>query len=140
MLNSILMPVLVQVFLTLIVWWGVFYTRFKEAISKQVPPEKFQTRADVNQLLVDSQNVNNNLINLCELPVLFYVLALISFITGITTPFILGAAWLFVVGRIAHSIIHCTYNHVMQRFYAYFISTLSLQVLFVAICYSLLAG
>ena len=35
------------------------------------------------------------------------------------TKVTLGLAWLFVALRIVHSAIHCTYNKVIHRFYAY---------------------
>jgi hypothetical protein len=36
------------------------------------------------------------------------------------------AAWWFLAFRVLHSVIHCTYNKVLHRFAAYFVSALAL--------------
>jgi hypothetical protein len=40
--------------------------------------------------------------------------------------FYLDAAWIFVAFRALHSLVHCTVNIVMLRFWLYAISTLAL--------------
>lgn len=134
---TIIWPLLMQVLLSLLVWWTVLVSRFREAGRKQIAPQKLSTRQQAQSLLTDSANPNNNLINLFELPVLFYVLCLLMIITNTVTTGMVICCWLFVAGRAVHSVIHMTYNHVMHRFYAYFISTLSLQVLFGLFVYQL---
>jgi hypothetical protein len=47
---------------------------------------------------------------------------------------------LFVVLRIAHSCIQCTYNKVMHRFYAYLTGGLVLWTLWGVLAYGLLQG
>jgi hypothetical protein len=71
-------------------------------------------------------NPSDNLKNLFELPVLFYALALLLFVTNGVDAAHLAAAWLFVILRIAHSLVHCTFNRVMVRFSCYFVSSLAL--------------
>jgi hypothetical protein len=76
--------------------------------------------------LPGSANASNNLKNLFELPVLFYLAVLLSMVLMIQDPVLVVLAWVFAVFRVIHSLIHCTYNTVMHRFIAYAISCLAL--------------
>ena len=58
---------------------------------------------------------NRNLMNLLELPVLFYVVCLGFYVTGTATTLALVLAWAYVVLRVLHSAIHLTYNNVFHR-------------------------
>jgi len=40
-------------------------------------------------------------------------------------------AWGFVILRVVHSAIHCSYNRVMHRFFAYLISCLFLMFMWI---------
>jgi hypothetical protein len=55
---------------------------------------------------------NRNYMNLLELPVLFYVCLLIQYVSEAETQ---NLAWVYVALRIAHTLIHLTYNNVMHR-------------------------
>jgi len=61
----------------------------------------------------------NNLKNLFEVPILFYGLCLYLFVSGNVDTAYVVAAWLFFLFRAFHSIVHCTKNIVMLRFYLY---------------------
>jgi hypothetical protein len=65
-----------------------------------------------------SRLVANALANQFEVPVLFYVAALIALFFG-PTLIEAGLAWLFVISRYVHAYIHVTDNHVIRRFFAY---------------------
>ena len=71
-------------------------------------------------------NPSDNLKNLFELPVLFYALALLLFVTNRVDATYVAAAWAFVVFRAAHSVVHCTFNRVMVRFSCYLAASLAL--------------
>jgi hypothetical protein len=58
---------------------------------------------------------NRNLINLLEVPVLFYVVCLCLYVTHQTQPGLLWLAWTYVALRVAHSLVHLTTNNVMHR-------------------------
>ena len=70
-------------------------------------------------------NPSDNLKNLFEIPVIFYALALVLFVTGQVDAVYVGAAWVFVVFRALHSAVHCTINVIMVRFNLYLVSTLA---------------
>ena len=72
---------------------------------------------------------NRNYMNLLELPLLFYVVCLLIYATGSTTPTMLQVAWAYVALRVVHSAIHLSYNHVFHRFLAFALSNVVLVVL-----------
>ena len=84
---------------------------------------------EAKQLLKDVAGPSDNLVNLFEIPVLFYVALIILYVTDFSSVFYLVLAWAFVLLRYAHSLIHVTYNRVMHRFAVYFAGTLLLWVI-----------
>jgi hypothetical protein len=75
------------------------------AIDKEAWPER-------------SRLVANALSNQFEVPVLFFVAALVSLYFGPTLIEMI-VAWLFVISRYVHAYIHVTTNHVVHRFSVY---------------------
>ena len=74
---------------------------------------------------------NRNLINLLELPVLFYVVCLAFYVTGKLDAAALYLAWAYVGLRAAHSVIHLTYNNVFHRLSAFAASDVVLVALWI---------
>lgn len=72
---------------------------------------------------------NRNYMNLLELPVLFYVAGILIYVTGGATPAMLMTAWVYVGLRVLHSLIHLTYNHVIQRMLVFAASNVVLVAL-----------
>ena len=50
---------------------------------------------------------------------LFYAAVFVAMLTDLVTPISIALAWAFVVLRVLHSAVHCTYNRVMHRFVLY---------------------
>jgi hypothetical protein len=61
--------------------------------------------------------------------VLFYATCLYLYVTQQVDNLYLVLASCFLVFRIIHSVIHCSYNQVMHRFYAYLLASLMLGVI-----------
>ena len=63
---------------------------------------------------------NRNFMNLLELPMLFYAVCVALYVTLSVDPVAVALAWLYFVLRVAHSLVHLTYNNVFHRlgFYA----------------------
>lgn len=127
--KPILIPLLVQVLLTFSVWVYLYARRIPEIRRNAIDPQKLQDRAAAHALLPDSANASNNLKNLFELPVLFYAAVLLSLVLMIQDPALVRLAWGFVLLRIVHSTVHCTYNNVTHRFIAYALSSVLLLLL-----------
>ena len=117
--KPMLLPILAQVFLTFAVWIYMYVTRLSEIRRKNINPQDLDTRVNGQALLTDSPRQADNLKNLFEMPVLFYVAALLSMVLMIQDAFLVRLAWGYVALRYVHSFVHCTYNRVMHRFMAY---------------------
>ena len=69
------------------------------------------------------------MMNLLELPVLFYVACLTYYVTDRVNGTALALAWTYVGLRIVHSAIHLTYNRVRHRLVAFAASNVVLVML-----------
>ena len=74
---------------------------------------------------------NRNYMNLLELPTLFFAVCLMFYVAGRVDLAALVTAWTFVGLRVAHSVVHLTYNNVMHRLSAFAASNVALGILWV---------
>lgn len=125
--DLILQPMLGMMVLTAIVWFVLYAKRIPAMKKAGVPVQTYTTPDKTTDLLPETVNYPaNNFKNLFELPVLFYGLCLFLFVTGAVDTSYVVAAWLFFAFRVLHSVVHCTSNVVMLRFYLYAAAALAL--------------
>ena len=74
---------------------------------------------------------NRNFMNLLELPLIFYVGCIVLYVTLSVDVVALALAWLYFVLRVAHSVVHLTYNNVVHRLALYAASSMVLLALWV---------
>jgi hypothetical protein len=74
---------------------------------------------------------NRNYMNLLELPMLFYAVCLVLYVTTGASLLAVYVAWAYVALRGVHSIIHLSYNHVLHRLAAFTLSNVALVSLWV---------
>ena len=74
---------------------------------------------------------NRNYMNLLELPMLFYVVGIVLYVTGGASTLTIAVAWAYVALRVVHSLIHLSYNHVLHRLAAFTLSNVALVLLWV---------
>jgi hypothetical protein len=74
---------------------------------------------------------NRNYMNLLELPMLFYVVCIVLYLTAGSSTTTTALAWAFVALRVVHSLIHLTYNRVVHRLTAFTASNVALVMLWV---------
>ena len=122
---TIFYPVLAMISLTALVWIYMFVVRIRYfASNKKANPQKMPTRSKMSAGLPDEINqASDNFSNLFEMPILFYVLCFIGFAFRLVDSSIYYVAWAFVILRIIHSLIQCTYNNVNHRFIVYILSS-----------------
>jgi hypothetical protein len=124
--TAIFSPFFATIFLTLIVWVYMYIRRIQFITSRKISPKDIAVPGALAQLSPPGvSNPSDNLKNLFEIPILFYAIVLYLFIRQQVDITYLNAAWTFVVFRILHSAVHCTFNLVMLRFYLYLCSTLA---------------
>lgn len=125
--EMILQPVLAMIVLTAIVWVYLYARRIPAMKKAGKPVQAYTIPERVSEFLPEEVNfAANNFKNLFELPVLFYALCLFLYVTGQVDAVSVTAAWIFVGFRVLHSVIHCTFNIVMLRFYLYLGGALAL--------------
>jgi hypothetical protein len=83
---------------------------------------------------------NRNYMNLLELPMLFYVVCIVLYVTAGASTTTIVLAWAFVVLRITHSLIHLSYNRVVHRLAAFTASNVALVVLWATAGFHLAAA
>ena len=81
-----------------------------------------------------------HLANLLEVPVLFYVVTLIAFVTGQSSLAVVALCWAYVGARGIHSIIHLTSNKVLWRSRIFGLSWVALVALMVTVLAGLILG
>jgi hypothetical protein len=119
-------PFFSMLLLTLIVWFAMYARRIPFILKYQLRPEQL-TALELARISPPAVvNPSDNLKNLFEIPTLFYALCLYLYATQSVDRIYLAAAWIFVAFRVAHSLVHCTINVIVLRFWLYAISTLAL--------------
>jgi hypothetical protein len=127
---AILYPMFALAAWTTIVLLLIPVVRIRAALRREVRPNDFrfgESAAVPGQVSLP----NRNYMNLLELPMLFYVVCLILFVTAGATRLAVAIAWAYVALRIVHSLIHLTYNRVMHRLTAFALSSTVLTLLWV---------
>ena len=129
--TQLVMAALAMVLLTLAVALRMLAVRIAEMRTRRIHP---QSTATSLQMAARLQNVQaaDNFRNLFEVPVLFYALCATALAANYIPSWLVLGAWLFVILRVAHSFIHCTYNKVMHRFPVFLAGFVVVVVLWVA--------
>ena len=129
-MNEILYPVVALAALTFGVLLRIPFVRFRAARAGLVKARDFQygESAEVPPQLTLP---NRNLMNLLELPVLFYVVCLAFYVTRSASASAVTLAWTYVALRAAHSVIHLTYNRVSHRGMVFAASNVVLVMLWI---------
>jgi hypothetical protein len=127
--TEVLTPVFIQVALTfgLLFWSGVL--RLDAVRAGDV---------NIRDIALRQPNwpphitkVTNAFENQFELPILFYLVAILALFTGRATMSLVVLSWLFVATRILHALIHVTTNNVPRRFFLFLGGTMILLAMWV---------
>ena len=123
--QAIFGPFFATIFLTLVVWVYMYVRRIRFIRSNNFSAKELTPTAFAQLSPPEVANPSDNLKNLFEIPVLFYALVFYLFVTNQVDAVYVIAAWVFVVFRVLHSAVHCTFNLIILRFYLYLIATLA---------------
>ena len=125
MTNSLAFPMLDMMLLTMVVWIYMFIQRVGYATANNLDIESMKSPQDIVGLIPpENSSASNNFKNLFELPVLFYVALLLALNFMLQDLVLVALAWMFVLSRVAHALIHISYNDVMHRFLVYVLGSL----------------
>ena len=123
--TSILFPMIALAALTFAVLVLIPLRRFRAGMAGQIRYDDFKY-GESQRVPPEVSIPNRNMMNLLELPLLFYVACLAYLAVGQVNGAAVVLAWLYVGLRVAHSAIHVTYNRVRHRLIAFALSNVVL--------------
>ncbi|MEE1656375.1 MAPEG family protein [Microvirga sp. CF3062] len=128
-ISAVILPVLVQVGLTLILLFWLGRSRLATLKSGELKVRDIALGERVwPKRILQLQNAYHNQF---ELPVMFYVLVALALITRKADLLFVVMSWMFVVSRLVHAAIHVTSNKVSRRFMAFTVGVLILAVMWI---------
>ncbi len=136
--TQILFPIIALATLTFAVLLLIPFRRFRAASRGEVTGHDFKF-GESDKVPGEVSLPNRNLMNLLELPVLFYVVCVLYFVTDTVDRSALVLAWSYVGLRVLHSAVHVTYNRVMHRLTLFALSNVALIMLWTHFCGGLIA-
>jgi hypothetical protein len=136
-IQMILAPVFVQVLLTLMVLFTLAGRRLAAFKRKELTGSVSLREANWPDY---ARQAEYNYQNQFELPVLFYVLAILSIITRHADVFFVLMAWLFVTLRVLHALVHVTINDLRARAGLFVASAIVLTIMWVVFIVRIMLG
>jgi hypothetical protein len=120
-------PMFAMVLLTFLVAFRLLFLRLKAVKTGSVRLSQF--RLNTGDMPDEITQTARNYSNLFEIPVLFYAAGATAIAMGTDSSAMIVTAWIFVLARLAHSLIHLTTNDVINRFRAYTLGNLCVLVI-----------
>ena len=136
MRDWIFVPVIVQVFLTLFVYLRLMQVKKRASAAGQVDRTRVALRDDAWPDYV--VQVNNNIRNQFELPVLFYVLATVLWLLDSVHGVAIAASTVFVLSRIVHAGVHLSINALPPRRHLFTVGWVAVFVMAVLVLWELM--
>jgi hypothetical protein len=125
-LQAVLLPLFVEAILTFVLWTWMAGLRTRDFGAGAVRPEDIALREP--KWPKRTMQVANSFSNQFELPVLFYVLTILAYVTHKAGLVFVILAWIFVIFRLFHAYVHVTSNVVRVRGSLYGVAALALTV------------
>ena len=137
-IQYVLLPLFVQVALTLGLFCYMAYHRVGSINRGEVHPRDIALREPnwPPRVLQIANAAHNQL----EIPMLFYVLTILSIITRHADIIFVVLAWVFVLLRLFHAYIHVTHNRVPRRGLVFGLGLLVLIIMWVIFMVRILLG
>ena len=132
---AILYPAFAMAFLTFGVSVWLLKMRIK-AYKSGADPRYF--KLNQGELPVYAKQAEQHYENLFEMPVLFYVVLLLAFVTQTASVGLVFLAWAYVAARAAHSYVHLGENKLLLRRNVFLVSFAILLIMWVWVLIALL--
>lgn len=124
-------PLFAMALLVAVVTGFMLRERVGEFTSRRIHPQKLPSSSQMQGVLENTRAADNYK-NLFEMPVLFYLLCALLYMSQQVSVGMLIAAWAYVALRYLHSYIHIGYNKVMDRFKVFITSASLLYGMWIA--------
>lgn len=126
-------PMFAMVLLTFAVAFYLLVMRFKAIRQGSVSIGYFRLNSGATQPPAHIVAAANHYSNLFEMPLLFYVTCLVAMVMNLPGPLVVMIAWIFVITRLIHTLIHLTYNNVVHRLIAFMSGVICILAIWVII-------
>lgn len=128
--EAIFAPVSVLALWTGVVMLTVGVRRIRAVRARRVSPKAFRL-GESPDVPEDVAVANRNLMNLLEMPILFYVVSISFYVTHHVHSGTVVVAWIYVALRVLHSLEHLTTNHILRRLTLFALSNFVLVALWI---------
>ena len=128
-IQMVLAPVFVQVALTFGLLFWMAYARTSSVTRGETKIRDIALGEPAWP--VKPTQISNCYDSQFQLPLLFYVLVILAWITRHADLIFVVMAWLFVLLRLAHAYIHTTSNHVPTRFKVFAVGVFALLIMWI---------
>ena len=136
--QMILLPLFVEVILTFVLLFWLGPLRARDFRSGLVREEDIGLRQP--NWSKPALQVQYSFSNQFELPVLFYVLTILAYVTHHAGTLFVVLAWVFVIFRLFQAYVHVTNNKVRLRGAFFGISALALAIMWIVFIVQILTG
>jgi hypothetical protein len=136
-LNSILWPMLAQIGWTFVLYVWLTIARARAVARGEV---KYSAFALGRNEPADVARITRNLANQFELPVIFYAVVVLLVVIGRVSTIDVLAAWVFVAGRVIHTLVQTLTDDVPLRGRVFMMNFAALVVLVVHLVMLALEG
>jgi len=137
-LQAVLLPLFVEVILTFALMLRMGLLRQRDYSSGAVKPVDIALREPKWPKLTTQTAYSFS--NQFELPVLFYVLTILEWVTRQAGILFVVLAWLFVLCRLLQAYVHVTSNNVRLRGAFYIVGAVALMVMWAVYIVQILSG
>jgi len=135
---DIFQPLTVLAFWTMLVLLQVPIRRFKAAFKGQVVPDDF--RYGESSRVPPEVSIPHRIFRTrLEVPRRFYVGCVLAFVPQHVDHLLMVLAWVYVALRMAHSLVHLSYNLVMHRLVVFAVSNVVLTAYWLRLAWTLWA-
>src|SRR5262245_5350929 len=137
-IQAVLLPLFVEVVLTFVLLYWMAYQRTSAFKAGEINARDVDLRQP--NWPPHIAQVANAFHNQLELPMLFYVLTILAWITRHADLLFVALAWIFVLSRLAHAYIHVTSNDVNLRGPIFGLGALVLTIMWAIFMIRILLG
>src|SRR4051812_36304383 len=123
--SSILWPLIAQVLWTFMLYTWLTWARFRAVRAGEVDYSCFELGREEPRAIA---RITRNLANQFELPVIFYAAVVLLVVAEDVTTVDIIAAWVFVAGRVVHTLVQTVTDKVELRGRIFLINFLAVVV------------
>ncbi len=122
---SLLWPMLAQIGWTFLLYTWLTVARQRAVKAGEVTLDDFARHDEPHHVARIAYNLSNQF----ELPVIFYAAVVLLIATNSVTTIDIIAAWIFVAGRVVHTLVQCLTDNVPLRGQVFLINFAGVAVL-----------